>query len=355
MGTHAAPQPPPPDPPAGAPTAIRFPGTTRSPMHRLAGRVALATSMIVLVALVTLADRGGYRDAAGGEVGVLDAFYYSTVSITTTGYGDVVPISDSARLLTTLVVTPARVLFLIVLVGTTLEFLAERWRLAYRARRWRNRVRDHVIICGFGTKGRSAARALLAQGMGADGIVAIDSDPAAVAAATAAGHVAIAGDASRTEILREAGIERARSVVVAPSRDDAAVLITLTAREMNPTVKVVATAREGENAHLLRQGGADSVVISDEAIGRLLGLATYSPHVVEVIEDLISLGAGLDIVERPVRPEEVGSAPDTVAGCLVVAVVRDGHVLRFDQDPAARLEPGDSLVILRPGGAEAAA
>jgi voltage-gated potassium channel len=78
---------------------------------------------------------------------------------------------------------------------------------------------------------------------------------------------------------------------------------------LNPTVKVVATAREGENAHLLRQGGADSVVISDEAIGRLLGLATYSPHVVEVIEDLISLGAGLDIVERPVRLEEVGSTP----------------------------------------------
>ena len=70
-------------------------------------------------------------------ISLLDAFYYSTVSITTTGYGDVRPVTDEARLVTMVLVTPARVLFLILLVGTTLEILAERSRVAYRIARWR--------------------------------------------------------------------------------------------------------------------------------------------------------------------------------------------------------------------------
>ena len=65
---------------------------------------------------------------------LLDAFYYSTVTITTTGYGDVRPVSDEARLVTTILVTPARILFLIILVGTTLEILAERSRYATASR-----------------------------------------------------------------------------------------------------------------------------------------------------------------------------------------------------------------------------
>ena len=92
----------------------------------------------------------------------------------------------------------------------------------------------------------------------------------------------------------------AAAVIVAPDRDDSAVLITLTARELNPPARIVASVREAENAHLLEQGGADSVVVSSGAAGRLLGHAVHSPRVVQVLEDLLSVGEGLDIIEREV-------------------------------------------------------
>ena len=251
------------------------------PLRAIGVRVAIAVGLLVLVALITYVGRDGYRDAAGGGISLLDAFYYATVSVTTTGYGDIVPVSEAARLWTTVVVTPARVLFLIILVGTTLELLAERYRSVYRQRRWRSSVRDHVIVCGYGVKGRAAISQLRGQGTDPASVVVIDTDHAAIARANADGYAAIVGNASDSATLREAGIADARAVVVAPSRDDAAVLITLTARELAPKAFIAAAAREAENAHLLRQGGADSVISSSDAAGRLLGLATRSPRIVE--------------------------------------------------------------------------
>ena len=82
---------------------------------------------------------------------LLDAIYYASVSVTTTGYGDITPVSSTAR-----IVTPVRILFLIVLVGTTIEVLTERFREALAVSAWRKRVHDHLIIVGHGTKGRGA-------------------------------------------------------------------------------------------------------------------------------------------------------------------------------------------------------
>ena len=300
----------------------------------------------MFVALVAYFDRDGYVDVADGGVSFLDAIYYATVSVTTTGYGDIRPESDGARLLSIILVTPARVLFLIVLVGTTLEVLAERTREGYRLIRWRKNLNDHVIIVGFGTKGRSAGRQLTAHGVEPGQIVVIDPREEARRHATSLGFAVISGDATEAEVLEEAEVSRARSVIVAVDRDDTAVLTTLTARELNPDALIAGAVREEQNAHLLRQSGANSVITSSDAAGRLLGVATQSPQVVDVLEDLLTVGQGLDILERAVDPGEVGPLADLRGRDPVVAVVRGERLMRFDDPDAQQLEAGDRLVYL---------
>src|SRR5918999_5129150 len=175
---------------------VELPAGRRHPLRTIGERLALALGLVVLVALLAYLGRDGYVDPADEDVSLLDAFYYSTVSITTTGYGDIRPESDSARLVTTVIVTPARVLFLILLVGTTLEVLTARTRAAYRLSRWRRTLKDHVIICGFGTKGRAAATTLLGHGYRPDQLVVVDESPVARAKATEIGMSAIAGSAT---------------------------------------------------------------------------------------------------------------------------------------------------------------
>ena len=326
---------------------VELPGRRHSPLRNILVRLAIALGLLLFVALLTYAGRGGYVDAEGGEVGLLDAFYYSTVSVTTTGYGDVRPASDEARLVTTLLVTPARVLFLILLVGTTLEILAQRSRDAYRRSRWRRNLNDHIVICGFGVKGRSALRTLLDKGVTREEVVVIDESREAREHATGWGLAIVCGSAASTEVLRQAGIEDARSVIVAVNRDDTAVLVTLTTRELNPKATIVAAVREEENVHLLRQSGATSVITSSDAAGRLLGFAVQQPRVTEVLEDLMRVGQGLDIAEHEVGEDEAGSIRNLEIPGPVVAVVRGEDLMRFDDPRAAALQAGDRIVHLR--------
>jgi voltage-gated potassium channel len=327
--------------------AVAFPGGDRGPLRNILLRLAIALALIGFVALLTYIGRDGYVDPEDDAVSLLDAFYYSTVSITTTGYGDIRPVTDETRLITTILVTPARVLFLILLVGTTLEILAQRSRDAYRQARWRRSLKDHIIICGFGVKGRSALKTLLAQGTSRDRIVVIEQNPAGLADATAAGLTAVSGNAASTEVLIHAGVHDASSIVVAVDRDDTAVLTTLTARELNPTATIVAAVREEENVHLLRQSGATSVVTSSEAAGRLLGFAVHQPRVTEVLEDLITVGQGLDIAERAIEDHEAGPCSALKMAGPIVALIRGDELMRFDDPRAADAEPGDRVVYLR--------
>ena len=205
-------------------------------------------------------------------------------------------------------------------------------------------MQDHFVICGYGSTGRSAIRALQAQGVPLDRFVVIEPDPAVVAEATAAGLVTIEGDASATATLRSAEIERAEAVVVTPNRDDTSVLVTLTARELRPDVTIVVAVRNEENLHLLTQSGADSVIHSADAVGRLLRLATTSQPVATVLDDLLMPGSGLDVVEVEAVQHADGSwgAP---SGSRPLAVIRDGG--EYDIDDTRPIGEGDRLVVLR--------
>jgi voltage-gated potassium channel len=326
---------------------VRLPSNDPGPLTVLLRRLGIAALLVVIVSIITYLDRDGFRDGGGGEIDALDALYFGAVSVTSTGYGDITPVSDGARLVNVLVVMPAGVLFLVILVSTTLEVLAERTRHVYRERAWRRTLENHTIVCGFGVKGRAAIETLLAQGEKPGAIVVIDPRDVAIEEAKRAGYAGIVGDASSAAVLQSADVHEAAAVVVVPDRDDSAVLITLTARELNPQARIVASVRERENAHLLRQGGADSVVVSSGAAGRLLGHAVKSPRVVEVLEDLLSFGEGLDIIERDVGEEELGKRVGTFAvSAPILAVVRGDAVFRFDDERIDELRADDKLVCL---------
>jgi voltage-gated potassium channel len=311
--------------------------------------VLIAAGLILFVTILAWVHQDGYRDIESEPVQLsfLDALYYATVSVTTTGYGDITPVTDGARLVSVLLVTPARILFLILLVGTTVEVLAEGSRTAYRRQQWRKRLQGHHIICGFGTKGRHAIATLTARGLPVEKIVVIDSSADQVEEATRSGFAAIHGDATRAAVLVEAGIEDAVGVVIAPHTDEAAVLTTLTAREHNPTAMIVAAVRETENRHLIHQSGANSAIITAGTAGKLLGFATESPRIVEVLEDLLSVGTGLDITEEVVGPEDDGKPLiDFHRSAPVIAIERGDDVLRFDDESAQTVRAGDRLVCL---------
>jgi voltage-gated potassium channel len=327
--------------------SVRLPAIGLDPVRAIARRVLIALAVLVFVVFIVWLDRTGYNDTSDGAVDLLDALYYSTVSLSTTGYGDITPVSDSARIVNVVLITPLRVLFLIVLVGTTLEALTSRGREQLRLNRWRKTVRDHTVIVGYGVKGRSAVATLLSNGVEAERIVVVDPSPAAIAEANELGLVGVLGDATRSDVLRRARVPEATQIIVTTGRDDASVLSTLTARQLNPHAEIVVAIREEENVGLVRQGGANSVIISSDAVGRLLGLATVSPALGNVLEDLISTGEGLEVAERDVTPREEGQVPRQIDD-LVIAVVRDGDALPYYSPAVGHLVRGDRVIVVRP-------
>ncbi|ATW49531.1 Ion channel protein [Streptomyces peucetius subsp. caesius ATCC 27952] len=315
------------------------------PLRQVSKRLLMALMVLAITVLIVYTDRVGYHDNSDETVDLLDAVYYATVTLSTTGYGDIVPYSDGARLTNVLLITPLRVLFLIILVGTTLEVLTERTREEWRLNRWRSNLRDHTVIVGFGTKGRSAMQTLCATGLNKDQIVIVDPSAKVIDAANAEGFVGVVGDATRSDVLIRAELQRARQIVIAPQRDDTAVLVTLTARQLNRGAKIVAAVREEENAPLLRQSGADAVITSSGAAGRLLGLSVLSPSAGTVMEDLIQQGSGLDLIERPVIKAEVGRSVRETED-LVVSVLRGHRLLGYDDPAASPLQLTDRLITI---------
>ncbi|WP_396926631.1 potassium channel family protein [Mycolicibacterium sp.] len=328
---------------------LHIPEKFVSPGRRIARRLIYALTALFAAVFIVYFDRDGYHDSRGTTLTFLDCLYYATVSLSTTGYGDITPYTETARLVNVLVITPLRVAFLIVLVGTTVETLTTASRQALKIQRWRNSVRNHTVVIGYGTKGRTAVAAMIGDGVAPADIVVVDTDQTSLDRANAAGLVTVRGDANKSDVLRLAGAQHANSIIVATNSDPTAVLVTLTARELAPKAKIIASVREAENQHLLRQSGADSVVVSSETAGRLLGIATTTPSVVEMIEDLLTPDAGFAIAEREVEHKEVGGSPRHLPD-IVLGVVREGKLLRVDDPSVDALETTDRLLYVRATG-----
>lgn len=143
-----------------------LPAPTPSPWGQLGRRLLTAAGILVFTVLLVYLDRDGYKDNNDpqGKVGWIDSIYYTTVTLSTTGYGDIAPFKDHTRLINAFVITPLRIAFLVVLIGTTLEVLASQGREMFRVARWRKRMDQHVVVIGYGTKGRSAVDTLVNNG-----------------------------------------------------------------------------------------------------------------------------------------------------------------------------------------------
>jgi voltage-gated potassium channel len=332
------------------PGQLKLPASSRSLWGELGRRLGLAVVILVVTATLVYVDRQAYRDnaAPGGHgVGVVDAIYYAAITLSLTGSGDIVPVDDHARMINAFVITPLRISFVVLLIGTTLEVLAAQGRERLRIARWRRYMENHVVVIGYGTKGRSAVDTLVNNGVPKESIVIVDPSSVALGEAHAGGFAVVTGDASRREVLRRAGVERARQVIITTPRDDTTVLATLTVRQLSPEAYIVAAVREQDNVPLVRQSGADAVVTSSDAVGRLVGMSSISPPLAAVLEDLLTYGEGLEVAERDLLVSEVGKAPQSLPD-QVIAVLRDERVYRYFDPTVTQLARGDRLIVVRP-------
>jgi voltage-gated potassium channel len=328
---------------------VSLPEKVRSPWWELGRRMLAALAILVGTVLIVYFDRGSYHDNNDptGQVGLVDSIYYTTVTLSTTGYGDIAPVEAPARMINAFVITPLRIAFLVLLIGTTLEVLASQGREIFRVSRWRKSMGQHVVVVGYGTKGRSAVETLVNNGQDREGIVVVDSGSVALEDAHTDGLAVVTGDATRREVLRRAGVANASHVIITTDRDDSNVLATLTVRQLNPKALIVASVREQENVALMRQSGADSVITSSDAVGRLIGLSSLSPTLGSVMEDLLTYGEGLEVAERDLLVAEVGQQPQSLPD-QVIAVVRDEKVYRYFDPVVTQLARGDRLIVVRP-------
>lgn len=335
------------------------PSAALSPMtlHRASSTpvwVQISLRVLAVAALLGLAigvhwfDREGLRDNVDGSVSFTDIIYFTMISITTTGYGDITPVTDQARLFDALVVTPIRIFVILIFLGTTYNFVLRRTWEHWRMRRLQKMLTGHVVLAGFGTTGREAAEELIARGTPAGQLVVIDCELEPLAEAEALGCTVLQGDATRDATLQAVRIAEARSLVVTAGRDDTSVLITLTARHLAPRLRISTTIRAEDNELLARQAGATTVVNPVSFAGLLLAGSCEGTHTTEYITDLASAAGHVQLVERPVDANETGKPLSALTTGLGVRIVRQGRDYGFWHPEAQRLEAGDRVVEIVP-------
>ena len=308
-------------------------------------RLSVAFFLIAIVVLVHWIDRAGLKDSHDGHISFLDVVYFTMISVTTTGFGDIAPVSDRSRLIEAVIVTPIRIMVLFIFVGTAYNFVLKRTWEKWRMARIQAKLTNHIVVLGYGISGAEAVRELIARGTDPACIVVIDSNRGRVNAAEAAGCNVLEGDASSDETLLDVRIAEAQSVLVSAGRDDTSILIVLTVRHLAPNVPISVVIRTQDNELLARQAGASNVINPVSFTGLLLAGSAQGAHVADYMADLAAVGGKVQLRERPVSGEEIGSSLDQLAsGGRGLRIYRGGKPYGFWEAETNKLEPGDMIV-----------
>lgn len=323
--------------------ASRLPG-----WFGLAWRAAALLGLITFVVLVHWFERDGLKDGLDGHISFIDAIYFTMISATTTGYGDIVPVTDGTRMFDALVVTPIRIFLLLIFVGSAYVFFAQSSWERFLMKRIQRNLSDHIIVTGFGTKGSRAVDELLARGTDPADIVVVDTNADRLTAAEELGCIVAQGDSTRDKTLKAIHVERAKLMIVSGGRDDTSILICLTARHLAPDLKISVAIVEADNELPARQAGANVVINPISFAGLLLATSNHGDDIADYLADLASTHGRVHLVQRKVRQDEVGRPLAEIKDGLGVRVMRDGTPYGFWQPESRSLKTGDTVIAICP-------
>ena len=334
---------------------VLFASAEANPGRVLAARALIILALFALVTGILWLDRGGIRDQIDGELSFVDLVYFVVVSLTTVGYGDIVPVTERARLIDAIIITPARLMVWLVFVGTAFELFFHKGLERIRMARLQQQLKDHVVICGYGHSGRTAAAELVRRGTPPQQLVVVDQKEELLQEAATAGHIGLRGDATMDRVLRDAGVDTAAAVILCTGRDDTNALAVLTVRQINPRTRVITDAHEEENAPLLKQAGADVTVSPSQISGFLLADSVSHRHVTDFVLDVLSSGGRLLLNGRPAHASELGKPAGVVGDTMIVRIYRNGRPIGFWEPEGQVIRAGDVVLALESEAARDAA
>ena len=306
----------------------------------------------MIFAAVLVIGTAGYMVIEGWNA--WDAFYMTTISVTTVGYREVHEMSWAGEAWTTFVLF-AGVGTLFYTASTLLGLVVEGGFSAHLRRRWFNRmlheIKDHFIICGYGRIGSVIAEEFRNQGVP---YVVIDRNADRVHQVLEQGGLAVEADASREEVLVRVGIHRARGLIAAVGTDAENVYAVLSARVLNPGLFIIARVGEEGAEAKLKRAGADRVISPYELGAIQIAATALRPAVVDFMR-LATSSARLDLAAEQVeiaggssfrgKTLREANLRETI-GVLIVAIKRADGQMKFNPDPDDRMHEGDQLVAL---------
>ncbi len=309
--------------------------------------LAVAVSLAVLT-VGTL----GYMLIEGW--GVWDGFYMTVTTVATVGFKEVHPLSRAGEAFTVILIVGGvgSAFYTATLVATSMIEGGLQSQVARRRfTRMLENIDSHFILCGFGRIGSIIAESLARQGVP---FVIVERDASRLAGVADRGWLALAADASREDVLRKAGIDRARGLIAAVGTDAENVYTVLTARVMRPDIFIIARVEADDAEAKLRRAGADRVISPYHIGATHITQTALRPAVVDFVE-LATTSGHLDLSMEQVR---VGDASAYVSrslvdaglrqkfGVIIVAIKRRDGTMEFNPPPDAVIRASDEMIVL---------